>query len=96
MNTEYAIVSFLFKTADIAMAFQNFLSIFNNSLCSLEIEFLSLSETIIQFCSFYAAYIFFHYLVLFNMCCILFLISLYNESFSVGCLLLLDPFSKFG
>lgn len=24
MNTEYAIVSFLFKTADIAMAFQKF------------------------------------------------------------------------
>lgn len=71
MNTEYAIVPFLFKTEDLAMAFQNFQSTFDNSLCSLEIEFLSLSETLIPFCSIYAAYIFWHYLVLFNICCIL-------------------------
>lgn len=71
MNTEYAMVPFLFKMGDIAMVFQNFQNIFNNSLCSLEIEFLSLSETIIQFCSIYAAYIFGHYLVLFNIRCIL-------------------------
>lgn len=71
MNTEYVIVSFLLKTGDIAMAFQNFQNIFNNSLCSLEIEFLSLSETIIQFCSIYAAYTFCHYLVSFNICSIL-------------------------
>ena len=71
MSTEYAIVPFLLKTGDIAMAFQNFQNIFNNSLRSLEIEFLPLSETIIQFCSIYAAYILGHYLVLSNTCCIL-------------------------
>lgn len=75
------------------MAFQNFQNIFNNSLRPLEIEFLSLSETIIQFSSIYAAYIFSHYLVLFNICYIL--LSNNFVQWKLQCRLLITTWSIF-